>query len=49
MGKNFAFGCSPSEQCQMVVFVADDFGFFGARDSGPRDRALCAPRHSLDA
>ena len=26
-----------AEQCKMVVFVADDLLFLGARDSGPRD------------
>ena len=38
-----------SEQCHMVVFVADDLGFFAAQDSRPRDRALSIPRHCLDA
>ena len=33
----------------MVVFVADDLGIFGARDAGPRLRALSALRRRLDA
>ena len=32
-----------------VVFPVDDFGVFGARVSGPCDRALSAPSDSLDA
>ena len=37
------------EQCQVVVFIADDLGFLGARESRPHDRALSSPRHCLDA
>ena len=48
-----SFAAIPSvslgQQCRMVVFAADDLGFFGAQGSGPRDRALSAPRHCLDA
>ena len=37
------------EQCQVEVFIADDLGFLGPRESRPHDRALSAPRHCLDA
>ena len=34
---------------EMVVFIVDDLGFLRARESGPRDRALSAPRYCLES
>ena len=42
----YLLGTQLSNSAEMVVFVVDDLGSLGP---GPRDRALYAPRHCLDA